>query len=284
MSELSPLAPAQLAEMEAVAVELAQLGGAEIRAALGGLLRVKYKGVEERPEDFKDPVSEVDGRVEALIRERLAEHFPTHDIVGEEMDVRPGRGHEFIWAVDPIDGTANFINGFPLFASSVGVLHRGRPVVGAIWCSVSHALEAGVYHAAIGGPVRFNGVALESKTNPAIRRRLGGEPYASPAGAHLWDSRKTGSAAVECAFVAAGLLEMAWFERPNIWDVAGGLALVLAGGKVAETAHAGAWRGFESFTEGGDDPGDWRAPLAIGERASVERYVRDHPPPGPKGS
>src|SRR5688572_12207590 len=98
------------------------------------MMRIKYKGLEADPTHFKDPVSEVDGRVEALIRERLAKRFPDHDIVGEEIDHRPGLGHDFIWAVDPIDGTANFINGFPLFASSVGVLFQGQPIVGALWC------------------------------------------------------------------------------------------------------------------------------------------------------
>lgn len=273
------LDPAELQEMEAVAVELAQLGGAEIRAALGGLLRIKYKGAEERPEDFKDPVSEVDGRVEAMIRDRLAERFPSHDIVGEEMDHRPGLGHDVIWAVDPIDGTANFINGFPLFASSVGVLHKGRPVVGAVWCSATHALEAGVYHAVSGGPVRFNGVALETRTNPTIRRRLGGEPHASTKGVHPWDGRKTGSAAIECAFVAAGLLEMAWFERPNLWDVAGGAALVQAAGKSVQVGDGGDWRAFEAFAAPGQEVGDWSAPLAIGEPSSVAQFIERSPPP-----
>lgn len=264
---------AVLAEIESVAVELAQLGGAEIRAALGGMLRVKYKGVEEDPAHFKDPVSEVDSRVETLIRERLGEAFPGHDIIGEEIDHRPSLGNDFLWAVDPIDGTANFINGFPLFASSVGVMHRGRPVVGAVWCSTSHALEPGVYHAAVGGPVRFNGAPLDNAANPAIRRRLGGEPHARAGAIHGWDGRKTGSAAVECAFVAAGLLEMAWFERPNIWDVAGGLALARASGRDILEHEGGGWRSFAGFTDGDGDPGAWSAPIALGQPVTVERFA-----------
>ncbi|TZG29591.1 inositol monophosphatase family protein [Sphingomonas montanisoli] len=267
-----------LAEIENVAVELAQLGGAEIRAALGGMMVVKYKGVEEDPTHFKDPVSQVDGRVEALIRARLAEKFPDHDIVGEEMDHRPGLGHDFLWAVDPIDGTANFINGFPLFASSVGVLYRGRPIVGAVWCSTSHALEPGVYHAAEGHSVRFNGAALETKPNPAIRRRLGGEPRATQQSTLGWDGRKTGSAAIECAFVAAGLFEMAWFERPNIWDVAGGMALCLAAGHDAAEWGDDAWKSFQSFAEPGADAGGWSAALALGKRESVATFTATERP------
>ncbi len=271
---MSTLDPQLLSEIEDVAVELAQLGGAEIRAALGGMLRIKYKSIEDREGEFRDPVSEVDRRVEELIRERLADRFPDHDIVGEEIDHRPSLGSDFLWAVDPIDGTANFINGFPMFASSVGVLYRGRPVVGALWCSTSHALEPGVYHAAPGTPLRFNGAPLDTRSNPAIRRRLGGEPRTTASGTHALDGRKTGSAAIECAFVAAGLLDMAWFERPNLWDVAGGLALTLAAGKAAPVHGARGWNEFHSFADEGD-PAHWSARIAIGNVDTVNTFVRE---------
>lgn len=271
-----------LAEIEATAVELAQLGGTEIRAALGGMLRVKYKGLEDDPTHLKDPVSEVDGRVETLIRERLSQRFPDHDIVGEEFDQRPALGHDFIWAVDPIDGTANFINGFPLFASSVGVLYRGQPIAGALWCSTSHALEPGVYHATAKpgadteeNAVKFNGAPLNHSPNPAVRRRLGGEPKASAKPVFGWDGRKTGSAAIECAFVAAGLLDMAWFERPNIWDVAGGMALVHASGRRALQRDEAGWQAFDGFASADTEAGLWSAPLAIGSAAALGEFARN---------
>lgn len=252
-------------------------GTVDIRAQLGGMLRIKYKGIEEDPTRFKDPVSEIDGRVETLLRERLGECFSAHDIIGEEIDHRPSLGHDFPWAVDPIDGTANFINSFPLFASSVGVIYRGQPIAGAVWCSTSHALEASVYHATVDRPLRFNGAPLDSASNPAIRRRLGGEPYASTGAPHGWDGRKTGSAAIECAFVAAGILEIAWFERPNIWNVAGGLALVrAAGGDILEHQPEG-WRSFPGFSEADDDPGRWSAAIALGKCSALERFA-DHSP------
>lgn len=262
-----------LAEIEALAIELAQLGGSEIKAALGGMLRIKYKGTERDPEHFTDPVSEVDGRVEEMIRKRLAERFPDHDIIGEEMDHRPGRGHDFVWAVDPIDGTANFINGFPLFSSSIGVLFQGRPVVGALWCSTSHGLEAGVYHAIVGRDLRFNGTPLSTRPNPGVRRRLGGEPHASRQRLS-WDGRKTGSAAIECAFVAAGMLDMAWFERPNIWDVAGGVALALASNKVVHERMTSGWAPFESFEQSEQDLSEWKMALALGRGQTVEEFLQ----------
>jgi myo-inositol-1(or 4)-monophosphatase len=271
-----------LREIEAMAVELARLAGAEIMTALGSILTIRYKSPSrEAQASFQDPVSEVDHHVESLIRTRLAERFPEHDILGEEIDERPGRNHDFVWAVDPIDGTTNFINGFPLFAGSIGVLHENRPVAGALWCSTSHKLRAGVYHARSGGRLHFDEEPIEIKANPAIRQRLAGEPNFS-SGALPWDVRKTGSAAIECAFVAAGLLRVARFARPNVWDVAGGLALVKAGGGVARTFVGGAWRPFEAFeasnpeASGPFDLAHWRQPLIIGEPEAVDLLCQQH--------
>ncbi|MET0241447.1 MAG: inositol monophosphatase [Sphingobium sp.] len=257
------LDPLLLRDMEALAVELAALGGAEIIAALGSILSVKYKGGEADAKLLRDPVSQVDGAVEAMIRLRVAENFPDHDIVGEEMDERPGRGHDFTWAIDPIDGTTNFVNGFPLFASSVGVLYRGVPIVGALWCSTSHLLSPGVYHCGGAPGLRFDGVEVSRQANPAVRRRLAGEPDLG-GDQQSWDVRKTGSAAIECAFVAAGLLQVARFATPNIWDVAGGIALAWAVGATVLEQHGGEWRPFVGFGEDMEDLGLWKRPLILG--------------------
>ncbi|HEV7284927.1 MAG TPA: inositol monophosphatase, partial [Kaistia sp.] len=208
------LAPDVLAEIGATAAEFATLAGAEIIASLGRTLAVRYKNIGGDAADFRDPVSEIDHKVEVLLRARLAERFGDHDIIGEELDERPGRNHDFVWAIDPVDGTANFVNGFPLFAASIGVLYRGRPVAGAVWCAASHALRPGVYYARRGGPLCFDGEPLNPRDTGGLRRRLAGEPNGRSDRSLPWDSRKTGSAAIECAFVAAGLLRVARFERP----------------------------------------------------------------------
>src|SRR5262249_53790844 len=160
--------------------------------------------------------------VEVLIRARLGERFPEHVIIGEEIDERTGLANDIAWVIDPIDGTANFVNGYPLFAASIGVLYRGSPLVGALWCPASHALRSRVYHARSGGPLSFDDQPIERNPNPAVRRWLAGIPNAGDASRFPWDVRVSGSAAIECAFVAAGLLRVARFDRPNLWDIAGG--------------------------------------------------------------
>jgi myo-inositol-1(or 4)-monophosphatase len=264
-----------LVQIERMAVEVARLAGAEIMNALGGMLAIKYKS-DAKPKEgeelaYRDPVSEVDHRVEVLLRARIAEKFPGHDIIGEEINDRPGdRPYaEFVWAVDPIDGTANFINGFPLFAASIGVLYHGRPVVGAVWCATSHALRSGVYHGRVGAPLQFDEVPTDLKVNPSVQRRLAGDPGGGKNFGFLWDTRKTGSAAIECAFVAAGLLRVARFERPNIWDVAGGIALVRAAELDVRSIERGQWTPLDRFSGPDGDIRRWRQPLIIGDAQAV---------------
>jgi myo-inositol-1(or 4)-monophosphatase len=264
----------ELVAIEQLAAELATLAGAEIFAALGRMHAVRYKATINDESSFRDPVSEVDHRVETLIRARLFERFAEHDIIGEEIDERTGRTHDFVWCIDPIDGTTNFVNGFPLFAASIGVLHRGRPVVGAVWCTTSHRLRAGVYHARAGGQLCFDGIPAMPIRNPAVRRGLAGVPGA---GSHRgpWDGRKTGSAALECAFVAAGLLRVASFKQPNIWDVAGGVSLVLAAGGEARIKSSRGWIEMEDFRADPDSRAsrdhlrNWRGSIVVGDKEAI---------------
>lgn len=259
-----------LGEIERTAVELAQLAGAEILTALGSMLAVRYKtGTGE--DALRDPVSEIDHGVEVLIRARLADRFPDHDIIGEEIDQRSGRDDDFVWAVDPIDGTTNFVNGFPMFAATIGVLYRGAPVAGAVWCSTSHAVRAGVYHARRGGGLRFEGQPVARAANPQVRRRLAGVPRASGI-AGPFETRKTGSAAIECALVAAGPLSVARFADVNLWDVAGGVALVLEAGGTVQIQEDGAWTPLDRF-RGTPHLHQWKRPMIVGKPEAVAAMV-----------
>lgn len=266
----------ELDELETLAAEFARIAGAEIEASLERVVAVHYKG--EDPHAADDPVSEVDRHVETLVRARIAEAHPDHHVIGEEFGARTDVEHAVVWAIDPVDGTANFVNGLPLYSASIGVLHHGVPVAGAVWVATSHRLRPGVYSARAGGRLSFDGRPLDVSVNPAVRRRLVALPRATDR-VPGFEARTTGSSAIECAFVAAGLLAAARFSAPNVWDVAGGIPLVQAAGGVAKIRDEdGGWRTLGGFHPrgglGNAALASWRGPVVVGEAETVETLVR----------
>lgn len=230
------LEPAQLVEVERVAVELAGAAGSRLWLRFRSALTVEYKSP-----GHQDPVTEADREVERFLRDEIHARFPEHGVLGEEGS-EPPRGVPFVWVVDPLDGTANFINGLPLWAVSIGVLWYGRPVAGAIFLSCGPDGAQATVHARLGGGAAMNGqrVRVVEEAEP-VRRRLSTLP------AHYWrelrlhrrqpaqlgEVRTLGSVALEFALVAAGVLQYGLFWQPKIWDVAAGAAIVReAGGSV----------------------------------------------------
>jgi myo-inositol-1(or 4)-monophosphatase len=259
-------ATAAIPELDAIGaltLRLARLAGAGMAESLGRPLEVSYKPTTAAEHSLKDPVSAVDRAVEAALRAEIEARFPGHQVLGEEFANPPTEPGGITWAIDPVDGTANFINGFPLFCGSIGVVKDGVPIAGALWCASSHALRAGVYHCVQGGPLMFEEEPVTPRRNPEVKRRLGGFRDASHRSPQQWEPRRTGSAAIECAFVAAGLMEVAQFENPYVWDIAGGLALVRAAGGEAFARDASGWRPLDAFEAENGDLRQWRRPMVV---------------------
>lgn len=261
----------ELARIESVALELARIAGAELVLGLSTAVEVRYKTPATLDLPARDPVSDIDTKVEELVLQTLRARFPEHALLGEESGWHGSPDAEWVWAVDPIDGTSNFIHGFPLFAASIGVLHRGMPVAGAVWCSTSHDLQPGVFHAHEGGELRFEErpLRLRPRAQEAATALLGDPGKLESQ--RQFDRRATGSAAIECAFVACRILGSALFRGPRTWDVAGGLALVRAAKLPIHVRGAGAWHDFRGFIpEGATDPSaamiGWKEQVAIGLR------------------
>lgn len=102
----------------------------------------------DRPDfavDVKDdatPVTEADRRTEEVLRDRIRARFPEHGIIGEEFGAQ-NEDAEFVWTLDPIDGTISFVSGCPLFGTLIGLLHEGEPVLGLIQQPVTGQLCLG---------------------------------------------------------------------------------------------------------------------------------------------
>jgi myo-inositol-1(or 4)-monophosphatase len=273
---------AQAAALAATALRLAQAAGTQIAAAVNGELTVQFK--ETRPEwaANSNPVSQVDQDVERFIRDELARAHPADAIIGEEQPTSGPCDAAISWVIDPVDGTCNFINGVPLFACSIGVLHEGWPVAGAIWCASTHGVGPGVYHAHAGGPLCFNGQPLERR-QPGNWRGLAADHGSTSRYAAHWDHRVLGTAAVEFAWVACGLLRLAHMPRPRLWDAAAGLTLLHAAGCSALTWEQGRWVPLLRFNPpSGTQPtgrlADWQQPVLIGGAADLAAALQDPRP------
>jgi myo-inositol-1(or 4)-monophosphatase len=263
-----------LTALELAAVRMAHKAGEHICAAFGRPFAVEFKQASPGASSNSNPVSEVDCAVEAFIRAELQSEFPDHAVIGEEGSGSSHTGAGFTWVLDPIDGTTNFINGLPLFASSIGVLLDGWPVAGAIWCVSTHALRPGVYHARRGGPLCFDHAPIERRRAGAWRG-LAAEPGWTPSFGAQWDTRVLGSAALECAFVAAGLLRLAYVSRPRLWDAAAAVTLLNAAGCEAMTRQASQWVPLTRFIVAPAPDGcaatlgSWCQPLLAADREAL---------------
>ncbi len=265
-------------QLERVAVELANAAGAHLLRTLGTEISVSFKPPLPDAAPDSNLVSHVDLEIEERIRREILARFPDHDVIGEEQERPPGAHAEIVWVIDPLDGTTNFVNGVPLFGSSIGVLRHGRPVAGAIWCACTHTLRPGVYHAYFGGPLCFEGVPLERRPAGAWRG-LAGEPGTTSKLAEHWDTRVLGSATLELAFVAAGLLRLARFARPRMWDVAAGVVLARSAGCEVVTTDGSRWIPLEGWTL--PLRREWCAPVVVGDPAAVRIATADLAPTTP---
>ena len=125
-------------------------------AAAGEVIHRYYRGTfETRTKSDATPVTQADEESEAAIRAVLMEAFPEHSIYGEEQG-RDALDSDFLWLVDPIDGTKSFVRGYPMFSTQIALMHRGELVLG-----VSSASEFGqVAWARKGGGAFMDGVPL----------------------------------------------------------------------------------------------------------------------------
>lgn len=113
------------------------------------------------------PVTIADKKTEEMIRSELEALFPTHGILGEEFGPQ-GEKSEFVWTVDPIDGTRSFIRGIPLFGTLIGLLQRGEPIVGVMVLPALHE----TYAAAKGLGTFCNGTQLRVSATSSIEAAI----------------------------------------------------------------------------------------------------------------
>ena len=190
-----------------------------------------------------DFVSEIDRQAEQEIIHTIRKAYPNHGFLGEETGVH--EGDDFVWIIDPLDGTTNFLHGFPQFAVSIGLKHKGRLEQAVVY----DPLRQELFTASRGAGAQLNDRRIRvSKRNDLDGALLGtGFPFKqqqhldiylhtfkalSPMTAGI---RRAGSAALDLAYVAAGRLDGFWEIGLNPWDMAAGVLLIQeAGGLVSD--------------------------------------------------
>jgi myo-inositol-1(or 4)-monophosphatase len=207
---------------------------------------------------LNDLVTMVDKAAEETIMESIYKAYPNHSILGEESGFHPG--NEFTWVIDPLDGTMNYVHGFPQFAVSIGIKHKDHLEHGVVYDPLSQDL----YTATRGGGAYLNNRRIRVSERADLKGALIGSalPFhdrdATPHGiAHLEmlqeifmkgaDLRKIGSAALNLAYVASGKLDGFWESHLKEWDIAAGALIVReAGGFVSD------FNGENGFLESGN--------------------------------
>lgn len=299
-------------QIESAAVEMA-LGAGEILAGHFG----KQISVEYKDKNQTDPVTEVDKSCQEFLTKEINRRFPEHGILGEEtpdQDKKPGPqstngarnqpsgkhgeqkpgeeadepGNEpapdYLWVLDPLDGTTNFLNGLPMFASSIGVLHRGWPVAAALYIPWPNARGGYVLHCRLGGGCFIDDEPVSVfQSEELVANKLVGLPGSFSAGAGFGpkvrskagEMRTTGSIAYELAMTASGVMQYSIFGEPRMWDMAGGALAVMEAKGTVMTKFRGEknWHSLKSLVPSWEtktptmkELRGWMAPLVAGNQ------------------
>ena len=238
----SPRLDSDFNDLLDVALRAARAGGAELLEWRG-----KFSTQEKSPADL---VTDADVASQRAIAQVVSDRYPGHAFLGEE---NPGAIRELLsepvcWVVDPLDGTTNYVHGFPAFAVSVGVVVEGEIAAGVIL----DPLRDQVFYAARGGGAWCNGQRMACSNTTRLGDALLAFSLPPQSGQQSPDVldfvslvgrvralRRLGSAALNLAYVSQGVLDGHWARKINAWDVAAGVLLVQEAGGCVKASDGG---------------------------------------------
>jgi len=213
----------------------------------------KLKVAEKSRNEF---VTQVDEAAEAAIIEVIRDHYPEHSILAEESGA--SGEHEYQWIIDPLDGTTNFIHGFPVFSVSIAVARAGEIEHGVVY----DPLRQEIFTASRGQGAQLDGHKIRVSKRTSLQGALiaTGLPYRANLKhldrylgmlrAVMQDTagiRRPGSAALDLCYVAAGRVDGFWELGLSKWDIAAGALMIReAGGRISD------FRGTDAFLDSGN--------------------------------
>ena len=210
-------------------------GGAVLMDRLGEA-KVREKG----PADL---VTEADLASQEVVRQTVLGAFPEHGLLGEEdhLEVNEGTRADYRWIVDPLDGTTNYVHRVPHFCVSLALERRGELLVGAVYDPTLNECFTAIKGQGAwlnGTPIHASHIAILASALVAVgfpnvvARDAPDLLLFNKAVTECQAMRRTGSAALNLAYVAAGRFDVAWSYVSNAWDFAAGALLVLEAGGV----------------------------------------------------
>ncbi len=212
--------------------------------AAGAIIQRRFHGsfVVDHKEGINNLVTEVDKQAEAAIIEIIHHHFPDHTILSEEAGLLEQHS-DYVWFVDPIDGTVNFAHGIPICCVSIALRYKQELIIGAIYNPMMNEL----FFAEKGKGATLNGepIHVSKKSDFSRACLVTGFPYRMPTvGDHplkVFERaimrglpvRRLGSAAIDLCWVACGRFDGFWEYNLSPWDIAAGYLIVAeAGGMI----------------------------------------------------
>ena len=220
-----------LKKIENYAFKIAHESGEILHSYFPDIIKSQDLTIEYKDLNLRDPVTEADKKIQSFLSEKIKSEFPDHGIVGEEGEAQNDLATDYVWVLDPLDGTRNFMYGFPIYSCSIG-----EPVVGAIFIPWPNSINSGrVVHASLG-----NGFSIDGDTiNTSKSRNLDGNSLITlPGFFHKrykfsndflpisGELRMGGSIAYEILMVALGISQYAVISSAYLWDITGGLAII----------------------------------------------------------
>ena len=234
------------------AVKAARKAGSIITRASSEIDRLTV-----RRKQHNDFVSEVDHAAEEAIIRTLRDAYPSHAFLGEEGGASsPAAGSEYLWIIDPLDGTTNFLHGFPQYCVSIALKHKGVLQQAVVYDPSRNEL----FTATRGAGAFLNDRRIRVSATDKFEDSLIGTGFPFREFAHFDDYlrmfaavtrrvagvRRPGAAALDLAWVAAGRMDGFWEMGLSPWDMAGGALLVREAGGMVSDFEAG-----EGFLESG---------------------------------
>ena len=219
-------------------IEIAGIAGEIVRDGYGKNFEIMLKG------SVNNLVTEIDKKSESVIIDYVKKNFNNHSILAEESG-QLKTDSEYVWVIDPLDGTTNFAHGLPIFSVSIGVQKNGETICGVVYDVMRNAM----YSAEKNSGSFLNGKKIKVNNNSDLSRSVlvTGFPYdvaENPLNAVEKFSaflkktraiRRLGSAAIDFCYVAQGVFEGFWEVSLNPWDIcAGKLIVEEAGGIVTD--------------------------------------------------